>query len=82
MMSNHPNRSTWRASVPEPTPDDIRALRGERTQAEMAELAGLTHSVRWTEYESGVRRPHWALWELVLLRVDQHPTLRLRPRVR
>lgn len=76
-MTAHPNRSTWRAFVPEPSPAEIRALRGSRTQEQMAELAGVASQTRWAEFESGIRRPHWALWELALLRTGQHPTLRL-----
>lgn len=43
----------------------------------MAEIAGLSSSVRWSEFEAGMRRPNWAHWELILLRMGKHPTLRL-----
>jgi hypothetical protein len=46
----------------------------------MAVLAGLESPDRWSEYERGTKRPHWALWELLLLRMDKHPTLRLTVR--
>jgi len=76
---NHPNRSTWRSDLPEPTPEAIRAARGGLTQSDAAALAGTVKN-RWAEYESGVRRPHWGLWEMFLLRTDQHPTHRLQAR--
>ena len=60
-----------------PTPAEIRALRGSRTQAEMARLAGLSGPVRWAQYEAGDRRPDARAWELLLLRLDEHPTHRL-----
>lgn len=71
-MASHPNRATWRSDLPEPTPDVIRAARGDLTQSDAAGIARTSQS-RWAEFESGVRRPHWALWELFLLRTDQHP---------
>lgn len=67
----------WHSSVPEPTPQEIRALRGARTIEEMAKIAGLSHGPRWSEYERAQRRPHWALWEMLLLKLDVHPTKRL-----
>lgn len=76
-VPSHPNRSTWRSVLSEPSPADIRRARGDLTQADAAAMAGLASPVRWTEYESGTRRPHWALWELFLLVTDQHPTRRL-----
>lgn len=75
-MAAHPNRATWRSALPEPTPADIRRARGDLTQSDAAALAGTVKN-RWAEFESGVRRPHWAMWELFLLRTDQHPTQRL-----
>lgn len=65
-----------------PTPADIRAAREAAglslTQA--ARLAGLAHRARWAEYEAGTRSPSAAVWELFLLRVEQHPTHVLRER--
>ena len=78
-MPSHPNRTTWRSDLPEPTPADIRAARGELTQSEAATLAG-TGKNRWAEFESGVRRPHWALWTVFLLWTGQHPTHVLKTR--
>jgi DNA-binding transcriptional regulator YiaG len=77
-MTNHPNRgSKWLSNVPRPHPDEIRDLRADRTQTEMAALAGLGSYVRWLEWESGVRKPHWAVWELLLLHEDKHPEYKL-----
>ena len=39
-----------------PTPDEIRKLRGDRTQAEVAEIVGVGQSV-WALWESGQRKP-------------------------
>ena len=81
-MTAHPNRSTWRSEIPPPTPDEIRATREAAglSQQAAAKLAGLSSQSRWAEYEAGVRRPAAQAWELWLLRVDKHPTLKLRDR--
>ncbi len=76
-MPPHPNRSTWRSALPEPSRDEIRSARGEMTQAQAADLAGLSGPVKWAQYESGERRPSATLWELFLLRTGRHPTHRL-----
>lgn len=80
--NNHPNRSTWPVDEPVPDPAVIRAARerAELTQAQAAALVGMRAPTRWTEYESGVRRPAWTTWQLFLLRVDQHPEYRLARR--
>lgn len=77
----HPNRSTWQSTLEEPTPYELRQLRGDRTLAEMNALAGVRHP-RWAEYESGARRPHWAAYELLLLKLGQHPTGKLTLKMR
>lgn len=81
-MANHPNRSTWRRDIKPPTVDEIRASRAAAglTQDAAANLIGLSTQSRWAEYETGVRLPGAALWELWLLLVDQHPTLTVRRR--
>jgi predicted transcriptional regulator len=81
-MSSHPNRSTWRRGNRPPTPEEIRASREAAglTQEAAASLAGLSCQPRWAEYEAGRKRPSSTLWELWLLRVDQHPTHRMTPR--
>ena len=78
---NHPNRSTW-PDEPVPTPDEIRAVRerAELTQEAAAKLVGMRSQTRWSEYETGTRRPAWTTWQLFLLRVDQHPEYRLARR--
>ena len=78
-MPSHPNRSTWRSALPVPTPDEIRRVIGSRTQREIAEIAGA--STRTVEdWLSGARRPDCARWELLLLRIKQHPTHELTAR--
>lgn len=78
-MSSHPNRSTWRSALPVPTPNKIRRVIGARTQREIAEIAGA--STRTVEdWLSGSRRPDCARWELLLLRLDKHPTYALTER--
>lgn len=67
----------WRSTLPIPTPADFKRLRGDRTLKEMAELMGLGHGPRWSEYERDERRPQWPHYELMLLWLDQHPTHRL-----
>jgi len=81
-MTNHPNRSTWRGSMRPPSPDQIRASREAAglTQEAASRLAGLSCQPRWAEYEAGRKVPSAALWELWLLRVDQHPTHRISRR--
>jgi hypothetical protein len=74
---NQPSQLVRRLKLPSPTPAEIRSLRGPHSQEEMAQLAGLASEARWSEYERGTRRPHWALWELILLRMGKHPSLRL-----
>lgn len=81
-MSNHPNRSTWRRGIRPPSPDEIRASRDAAgiTQDAAARLIGLSSQSRWAEYEAGMKVPGAALWELWLLLVDQHPSMRLTRR--
>ena len=74
-MTAHPNRSTWRSSLPVPTPEEVRALRvaAGLTQADAAEVAGLAGWRQWAGWESGERRPSAQSWELLLLRLGRHP---------
>lgn len=60
-----------------PTPEEVRRLRGERGQREMAELAGADSYRTWQNWELGAREMPGIVYEMVLLRLDQHPTLRL-----
>lgn len=75
-MTSHPNRGTWRSAVTEPSIADIRAVVEGLTQREIALLANA--SLRTVEdWLSGARRPDSARWELLLLRLNRHPTHRL-----
>lgn len=55
----------------DPTPDNLRSVRmdAELTQAQAAALVHLGDSVRWSEYERGVRPIDPARWELFLIKV-------------
>ena len=61
-----------------PGPAEIRAFRQslDLTQAEFAGLLGMSRE-RWTEYESGTKRPRARTWALALLLVDRHPEQRI-----
>lgn len=61
-MANHPNRSRG-ASGYVPTPDEVKAARGDLTQTEAASMIHTT-GVRWSNYETGDSRMHPAAWEL------------------
>jgi putative transcriptional regulator len=63
-------------STPPPTPDEIRAARKAAglTQPAMAAIIGLTGKRAIQEWESGRDPAKVALWELFLLKTDQHPT--------
>ncbi len=69
----------------QPTPEQILAARqaAGHTQAQAAELVGLSGGIRWSEYErhgpTG-RRIDAARWQLYLLMTDQHPEWRLARR--
>ena len=74
-----------RASLPHYlriTPAQIIAARqrAKLTQRECAELVHLGQAARWGEYETGLRSPDAARWELFLLLTDNHPLLRLMKR--
>ena len=58
------------------TPAHIKAARkaANLTQAQAAEIAGLSARQRWIEYEKGDFKPSPQTWELFLLRTGQHPT--------
>lgn len=71
----------------QPTAEEVLAARqaAGHTQAEAAELVGLSGGIRWSEYErSGPtsRRIDPARWSLYLLLTDQHPEWRLTRRKR
>ena len=81
-MTTHPRRSTWRSSLPRPTPEEVRRLReaAKLTQEQAAQLAGLAGWRAWAKWESGEARPPSQAWELWLLRTRMHPTHELLPR--
>jgi hypothetical protein len=58
---------------------EARATAG-LTMREACELADITHTSRWAEYESGRRRMTAARWLMFQLRTHQHPQFRLAPR--
>lgn len=69
----------------QPTPDQILAARqtAGHTQAQAAELVGLSGGIRWAEYERGGptgRRIDACRWQVYLLATDQHPEYRLAKR--
>ena len=61
------------SDLPVPTPEAVRAHRGELTQAEAAQACGLASALRWSEYERGVRSIDLARWAVFLLATGQHP---------
>jgi hypothetical protein len=66
-----------------PTPEnlaDVRVAAG-LTQCQAAEMVGLAHALRWSEYERGVRDIDKALWELFLIKVGRHLLYGPRPGV-
>jgi hypothetical protein len=66
-----------------PTPEnlaDVRVAAG-LTQCQAAEMVGLAHALRWSEYERGVREIEKALWELFLIKVGRHLLYGPRPGV-
>lgn len=68
--------------LPDPTPQVVLAARQAAglSQAQAAELVGLSDKARWSEYERGSRSPDAARWALFLLATGQHPTLQACPR--
>jgi hypothetical protein len=63
-----------------PTADQIKAARGELGQREAAELVYAPSYRTWQNWELGKNTMAAAVWELFLLKTDQHPTLRLTKR--
>lgn len=57
-----------------PTPINVRETRvaAGLTQCQAAEMAGLAHGYRWSEYERGVQVIGRAHWELFLIKVGKH----------
>ena len=51
--------------------------RARLTQAEAATLIYLGKASRWAEYETGLRRPDPARFDLFMLLTDTHPIYRL-----
>ena len=56
-----------------PTPDDIRSAR-EFAGLSQAAAAALIYCARgtWAQWESGIRAMHPAMWELFLIKTNQH----------
>lgn len=72
-MTTHPFRNQWRSALPEPTPDDLRAVIGNLALPVAARLANT--SLRSMEnWLGGKARVDPASWELLLLRLGRHPT--------
>ncbi len=63
-----------------PTPENVLQARKTlgMTQTEAGAVLGSHNSV-WRKYELGTRQMSAQLWELFLLKTNQHPTLRLTP---
>ena len=57
----------------------LRLLTG-LSQAEMAEMVYLAGRQSWWRFEAGIRQCDLPMWELALLKADQHPTQRLVPK--
>lgn len=74
-MTSHPNRSTWRSALPRPTGVEIRGVVGDNV-SEFARRHNLSRT-QVQAYLSETDSPHWALWELIMLREGRHPTLQL-----
>ena len=64
-----------------PTPENVLQARKAlgMTQSEAGAVLGSHNSV-WRKYELGTRQMSAQLWELFLLKTNQHPTLLLTPR--
>jgi hypothetical protein len=65
-----------------PTAEQIKAARGELGQREAAELVYAPSYRTWQNWELGKNTMAPAVWELFLLKTDQHPSLRLIKRRR
>lgn len=65
--------------LPTPTPEALRAARGDLTQVAAAAACGLSSALRWSEYERGVRTIELSRWAVFLLATGQHPGGRFAP---
>lgn len=65
----------------QPTPEDVLRARKAvgMTQTEAGAVLGSQNGV-WRKYELGTRQMSSPLWELFLLKTNQHPVLRLEPK--
>lgn len=66
-----------------PSPSKEAILAARKAAGLTQELAGQVmcrHNREWRKWESGDTRMSEPLWELFLLRTNQHPTLKLVPR--
>jgi hypothetical protein len=66
-----------------PTPTNIADVRvaAGLTQCQAAEMVGLAHALRWSEYERGVSHIDKPRWELFLIKVGRHLLYGPRPGV-
>ncbi len=82
-MVNHPQRSTWRSSLPIPSPAEIRDVIENKARITQGSAADLANASKRTieDWLSGARRPDSARWELLLLRIGEHPTHLLIDRI-
>ena len=53
-----------------PSPADVRSMRGERTQAQCAELVHVGART-WRKWEGGERKMPAATWELFLIKTGK-----------
>lgn len=60
-----------------PSPEEMRRIRVDSglTQDELAKLIGLSGGIAISKYEQGKRRPSAQIWTIILLFLNQHPTL-------
>ena len=74
--------STYYEVVAEPTAADCTSLRtrSNLTLDEMASLVHLAERQSWWRFEAGLRGCNLAMWELALLKTNEHPSYRLVPR--
>jgi hypothetical protein len=57
----------------------LRTLAG-LSLAEMATIVHLSNRQSWWRFEAGLRQCDLSMWELALLKTDQHPFQKLVPR--
>lgn len=60
-----------------PSAEEIRRVRVDSglTQGQLAKMVGLSGGIAISKYEQGKRRPSAQIWTMILLMLNQHPTL-------